>query len=130
MCPPDIGPVEVLMDKVRGYDRALLYQTVAQLEDSFDFEGMTEGGKQHAQVSQAIHKELPSRLQEFLHLAGGGCLLCERCAKEENLPCRYPERALGSLSAYGVDVYNTTLSTSLKYINGQNTVTYFGMILF
>ena len=40
--------------------------------------------------------------------------------------------ALGgpSLEGYGVDVYNTTKDTPLKYINGQNTVTYFGMILF
>ena len=29
-----------------------------------------------------------------------------------------------------MDVYNTTRSTELKYINGQNTVTYFGMVLF
>lgn len=130
MCPPAIGPIEVLMEQIRGYDCALLYQTVAQLEDSFDFEGMTEGGKQHALVSQAIHAALPPELGEVLHMAGGGCKLCERCAKEDGLPCRHPQTALGSLSAYGVDVYNTTRSTSLRYINGQNTVTYFGMILF
>ena len=58
MCPPDIGPVEDLMDKVRGYDRALLYQTVAQLEDSFDFEGMTEVSNTHAALSQRIHCKL------------------------------------------------------------------------
>jgi len=27
-----------------------------------------------------------------------------------------------------VDVYKTTKPTSLRYINGQNTVTYFGMV--
>ena len=30
----------------------------------------------------------------------------------------------------GVDVYNTVKDTPLRYINGQNTVTYFGMVLF
>ena len=45
-------------------------------------------------------------------------------------PCRFPEKALPSLEAYGVDVYNTTKDTDLKYINGQNTVTFFGMVLF
>ena len=34
------------------------------------------------------------------------------------------------MEACGVDVYNTTRETPLKYINGQNTVTYFGMVLF
>ncbi|MBQ9968067.1 MAG: DUF2284 domain-containing protein [Oscillospiraceae bacterium] len=130
MCPPYIGTIEELMEQVRGYDCALLYQTVAPLEDSFDFEGMTEGGRQHALVSRAIHAALPPELGEVLHMAGGGCKLCERCAKADDLPCRHPEEALGSLSAYGVDVYNTAKATRLKYINGQNTVTYFGMVLF
>ena len=34
------------------------------------------------------------------------------------------------MEAAGVDVYNTTRDTPLKYINGQNTVTYFGLVLF
>ena len=130
MCPPDIGPIETLMEQLRSFGRALLYQTVAPLEDSFDLEGMTAGGKRHSQVSQAIHRALPSMPGAYLHLAGGGCLLCETCAKLDSLPCRHPEQALGSLSAYGVDVYSTTQSTCLKYCNGQNTVTYFGMVLF
>ena len=41
-----------------------------------------------------------------------------------------PEKAMSSLEGYCVDVYNTTKDTPLKYINGQNTVTYFGAILF
>ena len=45
-------------------------------------------------------------------------------------PCRHPDRALASLESYGMDVYNTTRSTPLQYINGANTVTYFGMVLY
>jgi len=129
-CPPYIGPVEKMMEQIRQYDRVLLYQTVAELEDSFDVEGMTAGGERHTQVCQSIHRALPSGLGSFLHLAGGGCRLCEKCAKQDNLPCRHPEEALPSLSAYGVDVCNTTRASNMKYINGQNTVTYFGMVLF
>ena len=33
------------------------------------------------------------------------------------------------MESYGIDVYRTSTSTTLKYINGQNTVTYFGIIL-
>ena len=44
-------------------------------------------------------------------------------------PCRHPDKALASLEGSGVDVYNTTKDTPLKYINGQNTVTFFGMVL-
>ena len=67
---------------------------------------------------------------DTLHLSGGGCGLCPTCAQADGEPCRFPDRALSSLEAYGIDVYNTSKSTELKYVNGPDTVTYFGMILF
>lgn len=131
MCPPYIGPVEELMAKVRSYPRALLYQTIYEIEDSYDIEGMFEAGANHAQVSQRLQTEMASIIgKPILHLTCGGCHLCPTCAKRSEEPCRFPDKALPSLEGYGVDVYNTTKDTPLKYINGQNTVTYFGMILF
>ena len=53
-----------------------------------------------------------------------------RCAQLEDAPCRHPEEALTSLEGYGIDVYRTSKATDLKYINGENTVTYFGIVLF
>ena len=60
----------------------------------------------------------------------GGCGLCPRCAKAAGLPCRHPDRALPSLEGYGIDVYNTARHTALRYVNGPNTGTYFGLVLF
>ena len=126
MCPPDLGEIGELMEKIRSYTHAVVYQSVAPLEDSFDFEGMMEAGDAHARLSARIHRQLEG---EFLHLSGG-CRRCQRCAKLDNLPCRNPDVALGAMEGYGVDVYQTVKDTKLKYINGENTVTYFGMILF
>lgn len=56
--------------------------------------------------------------------------LLKRCAKVDNEPCRFPEKALSSLEAYGVNVSATVKNTEMKYINGPDTVTYFGMVLF
>lgn len=130
MCPPDIGDIEPLMAKVHGYKHGLLYQTVADIEDSFDIEGMQDAGKRHVMVSQRLEAFLMLQLDKHLHLSCGGCRLCERCAKLDGLPCRDPERAMPSMEGYGIDVYNTCKPTELKYINGQNTVTYFGIVLF
>lgn len=131
VCPPFIGDIEELMPKIFTYSYGLLYQTISAIEDSFDIEGMFEAGYRHAAVSQAIQKEMKAALAgEFLHLTCGGCRLCEHCARETGEPCRFPDQALPSLEGYGVDVYNTTKDTDLKYINGANTVTYFGMVLF
>lgn len=129
VCPPEIGEIEPLIASLSAYRHVLWYQTIASIEDSFDIEGMLDAGKHHAQVSQAIHTALKTvGTDHFLHLSCGGCHLCERCAKP--LPCRHPDRALPSLEGYGVDVYNTTKDTPLAYINGTNTVTYFGAVLF
>ena len=131
MCPPDNGDIEALMDKVRTYAKALVYQSVGKIEDSFDFEGMQMQGNAHVQLSQRIETEIRSLLPiGYLHLSCGGCRLCEHCTKPEGKPCRHPDRALSSLEGYGVDVYRTIQSTTMSYINGQNTVTYFGMVLF
>ena len=130
MCPPDIGPVEQLMAEIKKYSHAVLYQTIGTLEDSFDFEGMMEAGKHHNLCSQAIRKKLEAILPNHLHLTGGGCHLCDRCAKLDDQPCRHPLEAMTSLEGYGIDVYRTSQATSLKYINGKGTVTYFGIILF
>lgn len=131
MCPPEIGEIGPLMDRVRSFPKGLLYQTISPLEDSYDIEGMFAAGARHARVSQQIHAAVAPLLRSpFLHLSCGGCHLCERCAKRDNQPCRFPEKALSSLEGYGIDVYNTVKDTGLKYINGENTVTYFGMILF
>jgi len=130
-CPPDVGPIDELMARVRSYERGLFYQTIHPLEDSFDIEGMHEAKKAFTGVSQKLLDALrPVLGEDALHLAGGGCGLCETCAKVTDEPCRHPDRALASIESYGMDVYNTTKHTPLKYINGANTITYFGMVLF
>ena len=130
-CPPDVGPIDELMARVRRYDRALLYQTIGDLEDSYDIEGMAEAKKAHVAVGQRLLDALAPVLGlGAMHLSGGGCGLCATCGKITGEPCRHPDRALASLESCGIDVYNTTRRTALKYINGANTVTYFGMVLF
>ena len=90
---------------------------------------MTEASHRHAWLSQKLRERLRPMIQgESLCLSAGGCRLCERCAKLDDEPCRMPDKAMTSLEACGVDVYNTTKKTDLKYINGQNTVTFFGAV--
>ena len=131
MCPPDVGDIEKLMSEVSEYDYALVYQTVTPLEDSFDFEGMIEAKKKTYPLSQEIRKEFFNmNILNALHLGAGGCGVCETCAKQTDEPCRFPEKAMASLEAYGFNVSALAKVSDMKYINGQNTVTYFGAVLF
>ena len=131
MCPPYVGDIDELMVQVKEYDYALVYQTVTELEDSFDFEGMIEAKKKSYPLAQSLRKVFADiNVTKVLHLGAGGCGICERCAKQMGEPCRFPEKAMPSLEAYGVKVSELAKAADMKYINGQNTVTYFGAVLF
>jgi predicted metal-binding protein len=131
MCPPDVGDIDLLMAEVKKYDYALVYQTVTVLEDSFDFEGMIAAKKRTYPISQSLRDVFTDmNISKVLHLGAGGCGVCEKCAKQTGEPCRFPTKALPSLEAYGINVSALAKSAEMKYINGQDTVTYFGAVLF
>ncbi len=131
MCPPDIGEIDVMMNELKTYKHALVYQLVSPLEDSFDFEGMMTAKKHMYRLSQKIRTEFDGiNTKTVLHLGAGGCGACASCAKQEDKPCRNPSLAMSSLEAYGIDVSQLAAVADMKYINGANTVTYFGAVLF
>lgn len=68
-------------------------------------------------------------LPSFLILSNEGCGRCERCTYP-TAECRKPERLFPSLEGFGIHVAKLAESAKVKYINGENTVTYFGMLLF
>ena len=129
-CPPDAGNIHDLINSLQAFSRVLVYQTVSELEDSFDIEGMYEAGNRHNKLLQSL-MELYNESTlgcQVMHLGAGGCKFCERCAKEDGIPCRFPDKAVSSLETYGINVSELAKSGGMKYINGQDTVTYFGAI--
>nr|WP_282433549.1 DUF2284 domain-containing protein [Desulfosporosinus metallidurans] len=60
----------------------------------------------------------------------GPCTFCSRCTFLDNEPCRFPEKALSSVEASGIDVMALEKSSGIPYYNGKNTVSYVGLILF
>ncbi len=131
MCPPDAGDIHDLMAALHTYGYALVYQTVSELEDSYDFEGMMDAGVRHNRLMVELREKLNGEeLSRVLHLGAGGCRMCEVCAKRTGEPCRRPDLAVASLETYGVNVSKLAPTAGMKYINGKDTVTYFGAVLF
>lgn len=129
-CPPCVGTAEQTIAQARAYQYALVFQTVGMLEDSFDFEGMMEASKTHERISNQLFQALREELPGCLTLSAGGCKICEKCAKVDEKPCRFPGQAVSSLEAYCVNVSALAEKCEMKYINGQNTVTYFSAVFF
>ena len=130
MCPPHVGKVEDLIAQAKAYRTALVYQIVDTLEDSYDFEGMMAAGERMNRLAAAVRRKFTDLgLEDCLFLGAGGCRVCSRCAKQDDQPCRHPDLALSSLEAYGINVSVLAPQAGMKYINGVNTVTYFGAVL-
>ena len=95
--PPDAGEIDDLIAQAKTFQKALVYQTVGELEDSYDIDGMLEAGKRQNHLARKISEEFASLpFVKSLHLGAGGCRVCPVCAKRTGEPCRYPERAMSS----------------------------------
>jgi predicted metal-binding protein len=130
MCPPDVGEIDDMIASAKKYQYMLVFQTIAPLADSFDIEGMERAAAKHNALTLTLAKKLEGVLEHPLRLGDGACHVCPRCTKTDELPCAYPEEATASLEAYGIAVSELAEQSGLQYINGANTVTYFGGFLF
>ena len=130
-CPPDIGTPEDLKNEVLSYETVVLIQTIYPIEDSYDFEGMRDGGKIHSENINKTLDYIKNNLifEKILALGAGGCDLCPKCGIIDNIPCRFPDKAISSVEGYCMNVSDMTNSHGLKYINGVNTVSYVAVFL-
>lgn len=124
-CPPALGTVEECQARICQYDRMLVFNVKYDLEDSFDFEGMQEGMARFKETCREIDAAFKPLIERYLMVANEGCGLCKQCTYP-NAPCRFPDKAHGSLEGYGIFVNELAGTAGINYINGANTVTYFG----
>lgn len=127
-CPPGCGSVDECRERAAKYDKAIVVQTIGLLEDSFDFEGMGKAAIEHCQRMTHMREKIEGELSDVLSLGAGPCKVCGECTCPHE-PCRFPEKRFSSMEAYGLMVSEVCADSGLKYINGENTVTYTGCFL-
>jgi predicted metal-binding protein len=129
-CPPDSGSIEECMARVRRFSHAVVFQSISPLEDSYDIDGMHEAAVAHNKLTLRVQQTARAIAPASMVLGAGACGVCAACTKPEGVPCRFPDLAVTSLEACGINVSALAKKSGLKYINGQNTVTYFGILLY
>ena len=65
-CPPGCGSLEECEAKVRQYKYGIIVQTVGELEDVFDGEGMMETEARHKEYVVTVHKFEGSQANKVL----------------------------------------------------------------
>jgi len=127
-CPPAMGTLEECRARIGAYKTALVFNHISQLEDSFDWEGMQDAAVNYRIAVDSLHELVKEEGDRVSILANGGCNRCKTCTWPD-APCRFPEKLFPAIEGSGVYVSRLAGLAGLKYINGQDTVTYFGMLL-
>lgn len=128
-CPPGVGTLEECKEKVLKFENLFVFTTKHELEDSFDFEGMEKGKAKHNEICPAIAELFQQNFESLLILSAEGCSRCDTCTYPD-APCRFPDTLFPSIESYGVEVNRLAATANINYINGANTVTYFGCIMY
>jgi predicted metal-binding protein len=132
MCPPLVGPFDELRNKAAQYEKCLVFQTVHPISHSLDWKGMKKAFAVHDDVLRRIIELITGKwgVGDLLSLGAGPCTTCSKCTAPEGPACRFPDKAVASLEAYGIDVGELVKSCAIPYHNGKNTVSYVGCVLF
>ncbi len=125
-CPPAVGTFEECRAELLGYERGLVFAAVYTLEDEFDFEAMKRGHADFKRITDALYEKLE---RPFIILSNEGCRRCDACTYPD-APCRFPDMLFPSLEGYCVLVGQLAKAAGMKYNNGKNTVTFFGLVCF
>lgn len=128
-CPPAVGTLDACKKTCLAFDRAMVFSAKYLLEDSFDLDGMREGHREFKHVCDRLYALVKDTLPRFLILSNEGCLRCKTCTYPAQA-CRLPDLLFPSVEGFGIYVNELAASANIRYINGANTVTYFGMLLF
>ena len=131
-CPPACPSLEEMRLLAAGFDAGVLVQTVVELEDDFDFEGMLEGERRHKERFRRLVERLREYFPEkgsFLPMGAGGCGRCGVCTYPD-MPCRFPQEQIISMEAYGLLVSQVCESCGVPYYYGPGTLAYASCILF
>lgn len=122
-CPPGCGTLDECEKKVRKYSCGLLVQTVGELEDSMDGEGMLETEAAHKEHFFALEEKLRELYPNMLPIGAGCCTRCKTCTYPD-APCRFPDKTFASMEAFGMLVTQVCQDNHLPYYYGPCTIAY------
>lgn len=127
-CPPGCGTLEECARRLKRYTHGILVQTVGTVGDSFDFEAMAEIEEHHKARLAQMYEALQKQADGVLAIGSGCCTVCVQCTYPEK-PCRFPEKMIASMEAYGMLVLEICKANGLQYYYGSDKIAYTGCFL-
>ncbi len=122
-CPPGCGTLEDCAQRLRACTHGILVQTYGDIEDGFDFEAMMEIEGDHKEHFTEMHEALRKAGESVLAIGAGCCTQCAKCTYPEE-PCRFPDKMISSMEAYGMLVLEVCKANGLQYYYGPDKMAY------
>jgi len=122
-CPPACASIDDMRERVQKYKEGILVQTVGELEDSLDWDGIMEIGAVHKQNFGKMRETLNINFQNIMALGAGECKICDKCTYPDN-PCRYPDKMETSMEACGLFVSKVCTDNNLGYNYGPEKMAF------
>ena len=110
-CPPGCGCLEECRERVAAFRQGILMETEALHKANF----------------QKLRQTLKG--ENILALGAGSCTVCKKCTYPDE-SCRFPEKRISSMEAYGMVVTEVCRANGMTYHYGKNTITYTSCVLF
>lgn len=128
-CPPAVGTLEQCRKRCEQYDYMMLFSGKYEIEDFFNSAKLLESISWFKKMVERFDKKISNFLSSYILLSNEGCGVCQSCTWPD-APCRFPDKLYHSIEGYGFNINQLADYAKMRYNNGQNTITYFGALLF
>lgn len=139
-CPPYAGDLETNIKRIGNYEQFLVFSTVWEVSDAWNFDACLEVRKQHEELTRQLRQKVLAHfgkeeesLEENsapdIYFLSAGCAICEECACPQQ-ECRHPKQRLMTMESHGILIMSLTEKLGLTFSYDGTTVVYFSMILF
>ena len=122
-CPPGCGSIEEAAERAAQYSYGIIVQTIGRMDDDFDYETIQATSQKHKADFAVLMETLKARYGDILPMGAGTCTLCDACTYPD-APCRFPDKSISSMEAYGLWVSKVCELSDIPYNNGKQTITY------
>lgn len=129
-CPPDCGSPEEMKERVLTHKKALVLQTVWQVESYSDTEAIRNAKKSHNASELRLMEKLRAEGCPGFMVGASGCALCSPCAITAGAPCKFPDKRYSCMSAYCIFVKKLAEECGMDYTWGEGLLGLFGMYVF
>ena len=129
-CPPATGEVDACKKRCDAYGNCLLIGTIVEVSDISNIEEALATRGDHEAVTNEVRDLMRQQGIEPYILSTEACAVCERCAIEEGLPCRMPDRMHPCVESHGINLIPTLEENGLDFQYGNNIVTWYSLLFF